>query len=243
MSAHDEVFDDLVAASRILAAQDVCDAFGHISARNPDNPDTYFLSCARAPQLVERDDIMEFSFDGTPVGGDTRKPFLERFIHGSLYEARPDVHSVVHSHSRSVLPFTVTPARLRPLVHSCATIGREVPVWDAQTRFGDTNLLIANAEMGRDFATVMADGRSALMRGHGSTVVGGSIREAVYTAVYLEVNASLQIQASALGPITFLTDGEIETIQSRLSDAKPGEGYDRAWQYWCRQAGIEPRGA
>lgn len=243
MSAHDEVFDDLVAASRILAAQGVCDAFGHISARNPDNPDTYFLSCARAPQLVERDDIMEFSFDGTPVGGDTRKPFLERFIHGSLYEARPDVHSVVHSHSRSVLPFTVTPARLRPLVHSCATIGREVPVWDAQTRFGDTNLLIANAEMGRDFATVMADGRSALMRGHGSTVVGGSIREAVYTAVYLEVNASLQIQASALGPITFLTDGEIETIQSRLSDAKPGEGYDRAWQYWCRQAGIEPRGA
>ena len=243
MSAHDEVFDDLVAASHILAAQGVCDAFGHISARNPDNPDTYFLSCARAPQLVERDDIMEFSFDGTPVGGDTRKPFLERFIHGSLYEARPDVHSVVHSHSRSVLPFTVTPARLRPLVHSCATIGREVPVWDAQTRFGDTNLLIANAEMGRDFATVMADGRSALMRGHGSTVVGGSIREAVYTAVYLEVNASLQIQASALGPITFLTDGEIETIQSRLSDAKPGEGYDRAWQYWCRQAGIEPRGA
>ena len=243
MSAHDEVFDDLVAASRILAAQDVCDAFGHISARNPDNPDTYFLSCARAPQLVERDDIMEFSFDGTPVGGDTRKPFLERFIHGSLYEARPDVRSVVHSHSRSVLPFTVTPARLRPLVHSCATIGREVPVWDAQTRFGDTNLLIANVEMGRDFATVMADGRSALMRGHGSTVVGGSIREAVYTAVYLEVNASLQIQASALGPITFLTDGEIETIQSRLSDAKPGEGYDRAWQYWCRQAGIEPRGA
>lgn len=243
MSAHDEVFDDLVAASRILAAQGVCDAFGHISARNPDNPDTYFLSCARAPQLVERDDIMEFSFDGTPVGGDTRKPFLERFIHGSLYEARPDVRSVVHSHSRSVLPFTVTPARLRPLVHSCATIGREVPVWDAQTRFGDTNLLIANVEMGRDFATVMADGRSALMRGHGSTVVGGSIREAVYTAVYLEVNASLQIQASALGPITFLTDGEIETIQSRLSDAKPGEGYDRAWQYWCRQAGIEPRGA
>lgn len=241
MSAYDELLDDMIAANRILASQGVCDAFGHVSVRNPDNPDTFFLSRARSPQLVERDDIMEFAFDGTPIGGDTRKPFLERFIHGSLYEARPDINSVVHSHSRSVIPFTVTPAKLRPIVHSCATIGHEVPVWDAQTQFGDTNLLIANVDMGRDFANVMANGRSALMRGHGSTVVGASIREAVYTAVYLEVNANLQIQASALGPITFLTDGEIDNIQSRLSDAKPGEGYDRAWEYWCRQADIEPR--
>jgi HCOMODA/2-hydroxy-3-carboxy-muconic semialdehyde decarboxylase len=231
----------MVAANRILASQGVCDAFGHISVRNPDNPDTYFLSCAKAPQLVEREDIMEFAFDGTPVGGDTRKPFLERFIHGSLYEARPDVRSVIHSHSRSVIPFTVTPAKLRPIVHSCATIGHDVPVWDAQNQFGDTNLLISSVDMGRDFAGVMGGGRSALMRGHGSTVVGASIREAVYTAVYLEVNANLQIQASALGPITFLTDGEIDRIQSRLADAKPGEGYNRAWEYWCRQAGIEPR--
>lgn len=241
MSAHDDLLDDMVAANRILASQGVCDAFGHISVRNPDNPDTYFLSCAKAPQLVEREDIMEFSFDGTPVGGDTRKPFLERFIHGSLYEARPDVRSVIHSHSRSVIPFTVTPAKLRPIVHSCATIGHDVPVWDAQNQFGDTNLLISSVDMGRDFAGVMGGGRSALMRGHGSTVVGASIREAVYTAVYLEVNANLQIQASALGAITFLTDGEIDRIQSRLADAKPGEGYNRAWEYWCRQAGIEPR--
>jgi len=241
VSAHENLLEDMVAANRILASQGVCDAFGHISVRNPDNPQAYFLSCAKAPQLVEREDIMEFTFDGTPVGGDTRKPFLERFIHGSLYEARPDVQSVIHSHSRSVIPFTITPAKLRPVVHSCATIGHEVPVWDAQTAFGDTNLLISNEAMGRDFAGVLADGRSALMRGHGSTVVGASIREAVYTAVYLEVNANLQIQAAALGPITFLTDGEIDKIQSRLADAKPGEGYNRAWEYWCRQAGIEPR--
>ncbi|SDG27562.1 class II aldolase/adducin family protein [Pelagibacterium luteolum] len=238
---HDDLLDDMIAANRILASQGVCDAFGHVSVRNPDNPKTYFLSCAKAPQLVGREDIMEFAFDGTPVGGDTRKPFLERFIHGSLYESRPDVNSVVHSHSRSVIPFTVTEAKLRPVVHSCATIGHDVPVWDAQTQFGDTNLLIANVDMGRDFAGVLADGRSALMRGHGSTVVGSSIREAVYTAVYLEVNANLQMQAATLGPIKFLSEGEIELIQSRLADGKPGEGYDRAWAYWCQQAGIEAR--
>ncbi|MBY5775160.1 class II aldolase/adducin family protein [Rhizobium leguminosarum] len=195
------VLTDLVAASRILADQGVCDAFGHVSVRNPENSDTFFLSRARAPQLVTRDDIMEFTLDGVAVGSDDRKPFLERFIHATLYEKRSDVNSVVHSHSRSVIPFSITPTRLRPVVHSCATIGHDVPVWDAQTTFGDTNLLISTVAMGRDFATVLGKGRSALMRGHGSTVVGATIREAVYTAVYLEVNADPQIKASALGPI------------------------------------------
>lgn len=239
MADLDAILDDLVVANRILAAEGVCDAFGHISVRNPGNPQRYFLSRARSPELIVRDDIMEFDLDGTPVGGDGRKPYLERFIHGSLYEARPDVQSVVHSHSRSVIPFSITPAPLRPVVHSCATIGAHVPVWDAQTSFGDTNLLISSMDMGRDFATVLADGRSALMRGHGSTVVGRSIREAVYTAVYLEVNAHLQSAATALGPVTFLSPGEIALIQSRLADAKPGEGYDRAWEYWSRNAGLD----
>ena len=240
MSEMDDLLFDLVVANRILASENVCDAFGHISVRNPDNPQRFFLSRARAPELIGRDDIMEFALDGSPVGDDGRKPYLERFIHGGIYERRPETQSVVHSHSRSVIPFTVTPVKLRPIVHSCATIGHDVPVWDAQTSFGDTNLLISDMAMGRDFAGVLGQNRSGLMRGHGSTVTGRSIREAVYTAVYLEVNALLQIQAQALGPTTFLTEGEIDRIQSRLADAKPGEGYDRSWEYWARRAGIDP---
>lgn len=230
----DRLLDDLVTANHILAAEKIVDAFGHVSVRHPDRPDRFFLSRARAPELIERDDIMEFELDGTPVDAAGRKPYLERFIHGGLYEARPDIGAVIHSHSRSVIPFTVTKHRLRPLVHSCATIGRDVPVWDAQTMFGDTNLLISSVEMGRDFAGVLGGGRSALMRGHGSTVVGTTLRGAVYTAYYLEVNAGLQLQAGQLGPITFLTDGEIEKITERLEHALPGEGYDRAWEYWSR---------
>lgn len=238
MSVLAEVIDDLVTGSRILAAEGICDAFGHVSARHPDRDDRFLLARAQPPELVEHDDIMEFELDGTPVGDDGRKPFLERFIHGALYAAREDVRSVVHSHSHSVIPFTVTEAKLRPLLHSSAVLGKDVPVWDAQTTFGDTNLLISSNEMGEDFAEVLDGGTCALMRGHGSTVVGRSVREAVYTAVYLEVNAKLQISASALGEIKHLTDGEIDLIQSRLADAKPGEGYDRAWQFWCRRAGM-----
>ncbi len=237
MSDIETLLADLVTASRILAHEGVCDAFGHVSVRHPENPSRFFLARAVAPELVTRDDIMEFELDGAPVGDD-RKPFLERFIHGALMEARPDVNSVVHSHSRGVIPFGVTGTPLRPLLHSCGVLGHDIPTWDASVAFGDTNLLIANAAMGRDFAATLGQGRAALMRGHGSTVVGRSIREAVYTAVYLEVNAQLQIASMQLGAVTYLSDGEITLIQSRLADAKPGEGYDRAWRYWARRAGA-----
>jgi ribulose-5-phosphate 4-epimerase/fuculose-1-phosphate aldolase len=239
--ALDAVIDDIVTANRILAAEGVVDAFGHVSARHPDRPDRFLLSRALAPELITHADIVEYALDGTPSEPDAAKGYLERFIHGALYEARADVQAVIHSHSRSVIPFGVTSEPLRPIVHSCATIGHHVPVWDAQDSFGDTTLLIGSMEMGRDFARVLADNSSALMRGHGSTVIGRSVREATYTAVYLEVNASLQLQASRLGSIKFLSAGEIDKISARLADAKPAEGYDRAWDYWARRAGLEPR--
>jgi ribulose-5-phosphate 4-epimerase/fuculose-1-phosphate aldolase len=235
------VIADMVAANRILAAEGVVDAFGHVSARHPELPDRFLLSRALAPELIGADDIVEYELDGTPVDSKAPKGYLERFIHGAVYEARPDVHSVIHSHSRSVIPFSVTGERLRPIVHSCATIGKYVPVWDAQDRFGDTPLLIANIAMGRDFAKVLDNNSSALMRGHGSTVAGESVRAATYTAVYLEVNAGLQLQATRFPPVKYLSDGEIDLIRQRLADAKPAEGYDRAWEYWCRRAGVEPR--
>ncbi|MFT8242892.1 class II aldolase/adducin family protein [Roseomonas sp. BN140053] len=238
MALPEALVAELVAANRILAAEGVVDAFGHVSVRHPDNPGRYLLSRARSPELIEAADILEFELDGTPVDPHGAKPYLERFIHGAIYEKRPEVQSVVHSHSRSVVPFSVVGQRIRPIMHSCATIGAEVPVWDARRVFGDTTLLVSNMAMGRDLACTLADGNAALMRGHGSTVAGRSIKEAVYTAVYLEVNANLQMQASRMGEVTFLSPGEIAQINERLSHGKPGEGYGRAWDYWCRRAGI-----
>ncbi|MGK6317440.1 class II aldolase/adducin family protein [Neorhizobium sp. DT-125] len=236
-----ELIDDIVTANHILANEGVVDAFGHISARHPEDPNAYLLSRARSPELITAEDIMTFSLDGTPLNDDTRKPYLERFIHGSIYKTRPDVHAVVHSHSRSVVPFSITKTRLRPVVHSCACIGHEVNVWDAQLSFGDTNLLVSSVAMGDDLAKVLGKDRAVLMRGHGSTVVGTSVRGAVYNAVYLEANANLQMKAIALGDITYLTAGEIDTINSRLENALPGEGYGRAWDYWKWRA-QEARG-
>ena len=238
MADYDVIIEDLVAANRILAAQEIVDAFGHVSARHPQKPDRFLLSQAKSPELVEADDIMEFILDGVAIDSRGRKGYLERFIHGGLYEARPDIQSVVHSHSRSVIPFGLTQERLRPVVHSSGMMGREIPVWDAQRSFGDTDLLVSNTSMGRDLARTFGNGNCVLMRGHGSTVAGKSIREAVYAAFYLEVNAHSQLEASRLGKITSLTPGEIEKVNSRLSQGKPGEGFDRFWEYWCRRVGV-----
>src|ERR1700674_4815081 len=155
MSSLDALIEDLVAANRILAAERVVDAFGHVSARHPEDAGRFLMSRARAPEIVGKSDIMEFTLDGEPVDARGRKTHLERFIHGALYEARPDIQSVVHNHSRSVIPFGVTGEKLRPVMHSCATIGHEVPVWDARDKFGDTDLLISDMAMGRDLARVI----------------------------------------------------------------------------------------
>lgn len=238
MSELDALIKTLVVANRVLAHEGVVDGFGHASVRHPDDPNRYLLSRARSPELVEPADIMEHTLDGEPVNPNGKEPYSERFIHAAIYEARPEVQSVVHHHSHSVIPFGITGEKIRPVLHMCASIGLEVPLWDSHDNFGDTTLLVSNMAMGRDFARVLGKNRCALMRGHGCSVVGASIQAAVFTAVYLEVNAQLQLSASRLGPIKFLTPGEVEKITARFDLGQRGMGVQRAWEYWCRRAGL-----
>src|SRR5258707_10316483 len=233
MAKLDDLMEELVTANRILAREGVVDSFGHISVRHPDNPQRYLLSRSRAPDCIERDDIMEFTLDGTPVDPRGRAPYLERFIHGALYEARPNVMSVVHNHSESVIPFGVTGKKIKPIFHMGASIGHDVPVWDSHDRFGDTALLVENMDMGRDLAKRIGAGGTALMRGHGATVAGKNIRHAVYISGYLEVNARLQKQAMDMGEVKFLTAGGREqgSRATRALRPKPARGN------LCRRAG------
>ena len=234
------LIDDLVAANRILSQENVVDAFGHVSMRHPDDPERYLLSRARSPQLIEAGDIMEFGLDGTPIDARGRSPYLERFIHSAIYEARADIRSVVHSHSKAVIPFGVGGEKLRPLMHNCAPIGPEVPIWDSRTNFGDTDLLVSNLAMGRDLAKFMQTKPSALMRGHGSVVAARSLRLAVFIAIALQRNAELQAEASRYEKVIFLSPGEVEK-GSQMLRAEPDTamaGIDRAWEYWCHRAGV-----
>jgi ribulose-5-phosphate 4-epimerase/fuculose-1-phosphate aldolase len=228
----DRLLEELVTANRILAREGVVDSFGHVSARHPDNPQRFLLSRARAPDCIEIDDIMEFTLEGDAVDARGRAPYLERFIHGALFEARADVQAVVHNHSPSTIPFGVTGTQLKPLMHMGASIGHEVPIWDSHDKFGDTALLVADMQMGRDLARTMGEGRSVLMRGHGATIVGPTVRQAVFVSVYLEVNARLQMQAAGLGEIKFLSSGEVDKIIGRTGPYT----IDRAWENWCRRA-------
>ena len=226
-------FEELVTANRILAREGVVDAFGHVSIRHPEHPDRFCLSRARAPECIEAADIMTFAADATPMDAAGRKPYAERFIHAAIYESRPDVHAVVHNHSPAVIPFGITATPVRPLMHRCASMGTHVPVWDSRTSFGDTNLLVTAMPMARDLAAALGPRPVALMRGHGCVVAGASLREVVFNAIYLQLNAELQQKAAALGEITFLSDGEAEAILRTRSSFT----FERAWEYWCQRAG------
>ena len=201
---------DLVIANRILAHEGVVDAYGHVSVRHPLDPKRYLLSCSRSPELVEHDDILEFDFDGNTMGTDRRQPYFERFIHGAVYEARPDVHAVVHSHADEVLPFSLTPAPLRPVILTASAIGAHIPVWDIRDHFGDTNLLVSNMAQGRDLAACLGEDRVVLMRGHGFAASGRSLPEVVKISVYMPRNAQILMDATRLGEVKTLSKGEIE---------------------------------
>jgi len=237
MSDLERAIRDVVIANRILAHQGVVDAYGHVSIRHPDNPEHFLLSRSRSPELVEERDIMEFTLDGKVVGDDRRPPYLERFIHGGLYEARPDVNAVVHSHAEETLPYGITGVPLKPVIHVASSMGPEIPVWDIADKFGDnTNLLVINQEQGRDLAKRIGPGRIALMRGHGFAAGGATVQDVVRLAVYLPVNARVMSAAMRLSP-TFkaLAPGEIE-VRSAFNPKAP-ESW-RAWEYWARRAGV-----
>lgn len=222
---------DLVVANRILARQGVVDSFGHISARHPEDPAKYLLSCSRAPELVTAADVMVFDLDSTAAVGDTRNPYLERFIHGEIYRVRADVHAVVHSHSPSVIPFASTTTRLRPIYHMSGFLGGQTRVFDIRDKFGCTDMLVRNREHGAALAAELGQTGVVLMRGHGFVACGLSIPVAVYRAIYTEKNADLQQRAIALGgAVTYLDDEE-----ARLAEATNRGVVARPWELWKRQ--------
>lgn len=229
-----ELIADLVVANRVLYKQGVVDGFGHISVRSDKNPNRYYLARSMAPALVKPDDIMEFDLESTPVDARGRGTYLERFIHGQIYRARPDVQSVCHSHSPNIIPFGVTSVQLRPIYHMSSFLGSGVPVFDINKVAGDTDMLITNNDLGAALAKALATNPVALMRGHGSVAVANSVRQAVYRAIYTELNARLQADAIKLGPVTYLNAKEVEKASSANENA-----VNRPWELWRRSVMAE----
>jgi len=222
------LLEDMVIGSRILADFGVLDGFGHVSARHPTNPNHFLMSRSLAPALVTADDIMEFDLDGNAVDARGRSLFLERFIHAEIYRSRPDVMSVVHTHSPGVIPFSVTRVPLQAMFHNPSFLAAGVPVWDIRKEFGETNMLVSNSAIGKSLAQALGDKPVVLMRGHGDVTVAPSVKMAVFRAYYTDVNAKLQSQAIALGgEVNYLTPGEGEK-----ADKTNFAVIDRIWNLW-----------
>ena len=225
-----EHFDDLIAANRILAAHGVIDAYGHVSLRSPDNPKRYYLASSIAPELVQLEDIIEYDLDSRPLNDAGRESVRERYIHGEIYKTRPDVMAVVHNHSPSVIPFSVTGVPMRALFHMAAFVGDGLPNFEIRDVQKGTDLLVKTAALGKALASTLSDKPAALMRGHGAVVVGENIARAVGRSVYLEQSARMQMQALLLSKkITYMDEAEVRA-------SLPIQDYKRAWPLWRAKA-------
>ena len=237
VAASAALIEDLVAGSRILADQGVLDAYGHVSARSDKRPERFIMSRSRAPALVTAADLMELDADSEAVAGDERKGFIERYIHGEIYRARPEVMAVVHSHSASVIPFGATRTKLRPIYHMGSFLWSGTPVFEIRNEKPDNDLLVRDRPLGHALAKTLGKCNCVLMRGHGMTVIGDSVPEAVFRAIYTEMNARLQLQATQLeGPIEFLSDEE-----GRRSQASNRGTLERPWELWKKQALVRTK--
>jgi HCOMODA/2-hydroxy-3-carboxy-muconic semialdehyde decarboxylase len=234
-----ETIDDLVAANRILADQGVLDGFGHVSVRHDQDPGRFLLARSMAPALVTAADVMEFDLDGNAIDARDRAGYLERFIHSEIYKAQPVVQAVVHSHSPAVIPFGVVGVALRPIFHLGGFLGGGVPVFEIRETGGPaTDMLICNPALGAALAKTLGAAPVALMRGHGNVVVGRSIREAVFRAIYTELNARLESEALRLGQgqVVFLNEAEARAA-AETNSAQIG----RPWELWKAKALVKPR--
>lgn len=226
------LIDDLVVANHILVNEGVLDGFGHISVRHDREPGLFLIARSMAPGLVQAGDIVMCDLDGNVHDTQGRKTYVERFIHSEIYRARPDVMAVIHSHSPAVIPFGVTGQRLRPICHMSGFLGAQVPVFEIRHSAGEaTDLLIRNQALGQALAQSLGGAAVALMRGHGNVVVGVSIQQVVFRAIYTEGNARLQSEAMRMGEIDFLTPGEAQAA-SDMNDEHLG----RPWEVWKRRA-------
>jgi ribulose-5-phosphate 4-epimerase/fuculose-1-phosphate aldolase len=232
--ADPQLVEDLVAANRVLAREGIVDGYGHVSVRHNRDPNRYLLSRSLAPELVTTADILEHDLESNAVDAKGASLYLERFIHGEIYKARPDVKAIVHHHSPSVIPFTVTPVLLRPLYHMSAFIGEGVPVFEIRKAEGMTDMLVRNPALGQSLAATLGTHPAALMRGHGAVVVGPDLPIAVGRSIYLEMNAKLQAQAMILDKtVTYLDPEEVCKVV-------PQQDYRRAWELWKRKALTTP---
>jgi ribulose-5-phosphate 4-epimerase/fuculose-1-phosphate aldolase len=226
-----DLVEELVIGNRIIFDQKIVDAFGHISVRHDKDPSKYLLSRNLAPGLVTAADILVFDLDSNPLGDTSGDYYSERFIHGEIYKARPDVVAVIHCHAPQLIPFGVTKARLRPIFHMSGFLGLGAPVFEIRDAGGMTDMLIRSPHLGKALAASLADKPIVLMRGHGATMVGGSIKQVVYRSIYAALNAGLQMEALRLGEPNFL-----EPQEAANAAATNDKVIERPWALWKRQA-------
>ncbi len=227
-----DLIADLVLANHILFDQGVVDGFGHVSVRHDKYSNRFLLVRSMAPLLVQAEDIIEYDLDSNPLNANGRKSYVERFIHSEIYRARPDVVSIVHSHSDSVISFGVSSVGLRPVFHMGGFL-TNVKKYDIRVESGRmTDTLVSDRDLGHSLAKTLGEAPVALMRGHGSVAVGASLQEAVFRAVYTEINAKIQAQAISLGGTVEYLSIEEGELATRSCSAHCG----RTWELWKRDA-------
>lgn len=188
------VIDELVLLNRILASKEMnlLGAYGHVSLRSRSNPNRYFFADNIAPALVSAKDIYESDLDNQPVAGARGNLIDERFLHGEIYKARPEVMAVVLLSTPELVAFSVSSTALN-------RNNRQVPVADLRKIENGQNGALNTAALGCAVAQSLGRADAALILGHGAVIATSASTNLVSAALNLQATAEQRFFELGLG--------------------------------------------
>lgn len=223
----------VVDASRALAAAGQADmVWGHVSVRDPGGRGAWMKCAGWGLEEVTPARVVLVSPGGEVLEG-TGARHIEYPIHTAVMAARPEVGSVVHSHSAAACQFAALGVPLRPLDHAGSLF-----CYPQIPRFTLTGGLIKNQDLGAALAAALGGARACLIPQHGIVAAGRDVPEAVMSAVLLDRACAMQLAAMAAGPIRCW--GEEEDTIAKRADVWADSQIRAGWEYLLRLSGEAP---
>ncbi len=212
--------EKLIIACRILDRERVMDELGHFSVRCPEKGGV-LINGKVSPGQAREEDIILLDLNGKKLEG-APEPASESPLHLAVYQKRPDVMAIAHTHSPMIVTLSIAGVPLRTVENQGASIIGKGALFE---KYG----LVDSFDLGYQVAESMGSSNICVLKSHGNIVVGGSIEEVCVSAIWAEKGARYQYQAMLLGEPHWYPKGELEKMRQQQAQ---GKGHIRTWNYY-----------
>jgi ribulose-5-phosphate 4-epimerase/fuculose-1-phosphate aldolase len=172
---------------------------GHITARDPVEPDTFWVNPFGVPFAhVRQSDLIRVNHSGDVVEGGYHVNEAAFAIHSQVHAARPDVVGAAHTHSTFGRALSTLGETLEPITQDVTAF------YNDHALFNDYTGVVTDVEEGKRIAHALGDNKAVILRNHGLLTVGTSVDSAVFWFITMERSCQVQLVAKAAGTVVHI---------------------------------------